>query len=102
MIDIKKVREDFRYIKDSYKHDECKQFADDDMQISVFYQDECISVDEAINELESLQQKETPMKVLNVDWRENDAPCPNCKRLVHVGLSKYCYNCGKHLDWSDE
>ena len=58
-------------------------------------------------ELERLQQKETPMKVVHIkkDERFNtfSGVCPNCKWKLHNNVfEKHCMCCGQSLDWSDE
>lgn len=45
-------KEAFKEIKCQYAHDECKQFPDDDMQISVRFDEECMIVEQALTELE--------------------------------------------------
>ena len=56
-------------------------------------------------ELERLQQKETPMKVIHLLPHQCQVvvKCPKCKCMMGVDdRSSYCSSCGQHLDWSDE
>jgi predicted SprT family Zn-dependent metalloprotease len=64
-------------------------------------------LEEAINELEKLQERETPMKPLRYDY--GGYQCPSCKGLYvqaresdgsEVNLD-YCNDCGQRLDWSE-
>ena len=73
---------------------------------------------EYYNLLQELVDKETPMKVGNLQplVLEEDIKnygnarfnlCPKCKRIVYpfhisdYSKIKYCENCGQKLDWSD-
>ena len=67
--------------------------------------DNCDKLEKAITELERLQQKETPMKIL---WHRGLTPltdhakCPNCYNQMSTRYYAYCESCGQALDWSQE
>ncbi len=50
----------------------------------------------SVDELERLQKKETPMKVIEKHY------CPSCINNYNFGIDNYCSDCGQKLDWSDE
>jgi predicted RNA-binding Zn-ribbon protein involved in translation (DUF1610 family) len=60
------------------------------------------------DELERLQQKETPMKVVEIEPYHFN--CPVCNETIRIDITrvygrtfyKYCKNCGQHLDWSEK
>lgn len=68
-------------------------------------------INECMNELRELVDKETPMKPLVKIWDlsltdEKDILCPKCNALFgtteEYWESNYCCDCGQKLDWSDE
>ena len=118
MIDIGKVRSiiDERTkigtISRDYGH-----HVDDELIITNAY--ELTLIDNAINELERLQEKEKPMKpnLISHDNRMTsfvDYQCPKCNiivsqkiRLISVCIKddvvkmEHCPHCGQRLDWSE-
>jgi hypothetical protein len=71
--------------------------------------DNCDKLEKAITELERLQQKETPMKVIVYD-DEHAFECSNCLKhgvtdsmwlFTEIGEYDYCPRCGQRLDWND-
>jgi len=79
------------------------------------YQEEIDVIEQALNELEAYQIRNTPMKVLildeplysidngdNIDKQPSMTikvkRCPNCNHIVD---NHYCSDCGQKLDWSE-
>ena len=65
---------------------------------------------EALDELDRLQAKDTPMKVANIKQTEDDpfgnrgdiyGDCPVCKTRS-INERKFCDECGQRLDWSEK
>ena len=54
-----------------------------------------IFMQEKINILQELVDKETPKKPLGLSI------CPNCQNRLYID-QKYCDKCGQKLDWSKE
>ena len=116
MIDIEKVRKiiDNRTKIGTMSRD-YGHHVDDILHIENSY--ELTVIDNAIEELETLRKKETPMKVILHNGKHNGF-CPNCgyKELpITIWLDKktdeikeienhfkYCPNCGQRLDWGDK
>jgi hypothetical protein len=101
MIDIEKVREALKRLRNGYDDKYYKQFTN-----SAEKQDEDYNtVLKAITELERLQKKETAMKPV---WHRGLTPltdhakCPNCYNTMTTRYFAYCESCGQKLDWSDE
>ena len=106
MIDIGKVRSiiDERTkigtISRDYGH-----HVDDELIITNAY--ELTLIDNAINELERLQEKEKPMKPIEIESRCYN--CPICEDSISIEQShvynktfhKYCSNCGQKLEWGE-
>lgn len=63
-------------------------------------------VDEAIDSLEELINREKSMQV-NKDTEHIEVyastyySCPNCNAEIEKNAN-YCSHCGQHLDWNDE
>ena len=64
---------------------------------------------EALTELERLQDKATPKKVIEIDpppIRYYAYYCPNCESFLRYSDNSkkpnFCHHCGQALDWSDE
>ena len=60
------------------------------------------AIEQALTKLERLEKKETPMKVVIIDY----VRCPKCNEIVEINgvtndETKNCYTCGQALDWSD-
>jgi hypothetical protein len=100
MIDIEKVRKDFTTIKEEFVN-QCDNYIRGEKPLS--------TLDKAISELERLQQKETPMKVIVYD-DEHAFECSNCLKhgvtdsmwlFTEIGEYDYCPRCGQRLDWND-
>jgi predicted RNA-binding Zn-ribbon protein involved in translation (DUF1610 family) len=65
-------------------------------------------VEQALDELEKLKERDTVMKVTQT-WEEEDNrvfDCPHCgDTWFYSGDSecwKFCPNCGQRLDWSEK
>jgi len=67
-------------------------------------------IEQALEELEQLKKKATPMKVdkeiETVLYYHNRPPqkhydCPSCNVFITID-EYYCPDCGQALDWSDE
>ena len=107
MIDIEKVKEAIESIKkiDIYVDGSFWNYKDTD------YKNDVIVIEHVINELERLQQKEIPMKVLYFTQERGFRieMCPKCKSSIQFlkhgheihNRGNYCDICGQHLDWSD-
>jgi len=108
MIDIKKVKEALEKLKISNIYG-LGHF------LHSATEEENKILDQALNELERLQAKETPMKIGKIEEYGITATCKNvsCKRCNQAttfsrrqsvfGKYKpnYCSNCGQKLDWSE-
>ena len=93
MIDIEKVRKSAEMLitlnKDDLENYELREVGNDFL--------------ETINELERLQQKETPtiVKMVNNGFCI-ESRCHSCDNEVEGFIGQqYCSNCGQHLDWND-
>jgi hypothetical protein len=76
---------------------------DDELIITNAY--ELTLIDNSINELERLQEKEKPMKVTSErecrsDWYAEWRKTPCCDSTANTTMN-YCPNCGQKLDWSE-
>lgn len=92
MIDIEKVRTELHCLHIDIK-DAFGNSPNYDIRI----------IEDAINELERLQAKEKPTKVLYHEFK--GAICPSCEsNLFHaeLGKMKHCWSCDIKLDWSKE
>ena len=85
---------------------------DDILHIEDSY--ELTVIDNAIEELETLRKKETPMKpIINIisggtcGLNYEQYLCPNCNHgSILIGdyndKVTHCFNCGQRLDWGDK
>ena len=99
MIDIGKVRNAVEYMNYGYG----EYFGDREKDL----------VEQAINELERLQEKEKPMKpVIKIIYGGTSGMnyeqylCPNCNHgSIFIGNYNdkvtHCFSCGQKLDWSE-
>ena len=109
MIDIEKVKLELETVGETFT-DEKEIAPYKSLKLNTYI--EFKHLQEALNELERLQQKETPMKVLYFTQERGFRieTCPTCKCSIHFlkhgheihNRGNYCDICGKHLDWSDE
>ena len=106
MIDIKKVKEAFE-ITMGYKPNQDKQLIESGIPFRIveLFPNESETIEQALNELERLQQKETymkPIQAINYKGIEQTV-CPVCQMAkVESHKNRYCHICGQKLDWSDE
>ena len=107
MIDIERVKESLikvgkRMFITKEEHKQwCETISKEPYEMIKEFQE----VKQGIDELERLQQKETPMKVIHLLPHQCQVvvKCPKCKCMMGVDdRSSYCSSCGQHLDWSDE
>ena len=106
MIDIKKVKEAFE-ITMGYKPNQDKQLIESGIPFRIveLFPNESETIEQALNELERLQQKETPMRVTHLLPHQCQVvvKCPKCRCMMGIDdLSAYCSSCGQRLDWSEE
>ena len=57
-------------------------------------------INSALTELDRLQKKEVPMKVIYDEKLKGY--CPICDRTDMIPYDLYCPKCGQKLDWSDK
>jgi len=113
MIDIEKAREAFKKITIShemmaYHYNYYLNHIDSGYQVCVnpTWENELDNIKQALTELERLQKKEIPMKLMDKriynpkEKSDITTGCPKCESICVSG--KYCHDCGQKLDWSDE
>jgi len=96
MIDIEKIREALENLKgiDIFIDGSIWSYTDTD------YEDDIKLIEKALTELDRLQKKEVPMKVIYDEKLKGY--CPICDRTDMIPYDLYCPKCGQKLDWSDK
>jgi hypothetical protein len=102
MIDIKKTLDNlYTLVADEWELEESKKpNLNASQRLGLF-----VDVRQTLNDL---QQKETPMKVVEIETYH--FICANCEETIMIGNTRlygntfhtYCKRCGQKLDWSEE
>lgn len=69
-----------------------------------YYLKDDLEYKEAIEVLEQLVDRNTPMLPIKLKWKTTENYyyiCPKCEEMVAASFEVFCQDCGQRIDWRD-